>query len=511
MASTSGFFFSKIGNAASLGGATVNAAVTTTNALTTATILSVQNLLVGQLVTGTNIPVNTTLTAIDIPTLTITLSQAATGSGTNSATFEGMTDINSGGTLDLNGQTISESLNAGLDGTGANGIGALINSNTGTPAEVTSEIVNVGLFTVGGAGDLTLNQVHHTGSVTRNISKIGTGTLTLSGSTDNTRYGLIVDGGTVLLNKSGSARAVINSPLKINAGLVKLTGTGSDQINNSDALQIDGGTFDMNGKSETVVAINAIAAGGAITNNGGSASTLTFGGTSSGAYAGAIQDGSSAVSLIKVNNGSQTLTGTLAYSGNTTVTDGTLSLNSASLDNASTVNIAASAVLDLNYSGTDTVGALVIGGVTQANGTYGTSASGAANVDNTHFTGIGKLLVGTPSGYSNWATTHTGSQGANLDTDNDGVSNGVEYFMNSATGFTANPGVVSGKVTWPNGGNIASSAYGTEFLVQISSDLIQWTNVLTVDPNLSNTSGSVQYTLPTGSGNIFARLVVIPN
>ncbi|MEO7100570.1 MAG: autotransporter-associated beta strand repeat-containing protein [Luteolibacter sp.] len=502
----------KIGNPASLGGATANSAVTTTNGLTTATVLSVQNLLVGQWVTGTNIPANTTLTAIDIPTLTITLSQAATGSGTNSATFEGMTNINPGGTLDLNGQTISESLNAGLDGIGAGGIGALINSNTGTAAEVASEIVNVGLFTVGGAGDLTLNQVHHTGSVTRNISKVGTGKLTLSGSTDNTRYGLMVDGGTVLLNKSGSARAVINSPLKINAGLVKLTGSGSDQINNSDALQVDGGTFDMNGKSETVVAINAIAAGGVITNNGGSASTLTFGGTSStGVYAGTIHDGSNSISLIKINSGSQTLTGTLAYSGNTTVTDGTLSLNSASLDNASTVSIAANAVLDLNYSGTDTVGALTIGGIAQAGDTYGTTASGAAHVDNTHFTGNGKLLVGAPSGYSGWASTHAGNQAANLDVDNDGVSNGVEYFMNSASGFTANPGVVSGKVTWPNGGNIASSAYGTEFLVQISSDLTKWTNVLTADSNLSNTSGAVQYTLPTGSGNIFARLVVTPN
>jgi hypothetical protein len=43
------------------------------------------------------------------------------------------------------------------------------------------------------------------------------------------------------------------------------------------------------------------------------------------------------------------------------------------------------------------------------------------------------------TGYATWASTNAGNQGAELDFDNDGVSNGVEYFMSASAGFTANP------------------------------------------------------------------------
>jgi uncharacterized protein YaiE (UPF0345 family) len=115
------------------------------------------------------------------------------------------------------------------------------------------------------------------------------------------------------------------------------------------------------------------------------------------------------------------------------------------------------------------------------------------------------------SPFETWAQTNSGGQTANLDWDNDGVSNGVEFFMNSEAGFTANPGLVGNTVTWPNGGNIPSSEYGSEFVVQTSTDLVNWTDVPgTGDANLANTSGSVSYTV-TGSGKQFVRLKVTPN
>ena len=82
--------------------------------------------------------------------------------------------------------------------------------------------------------------------------------------------------------------------------------------------------------------------------------------------------------------------------------------------------------------------------------------------------------------------------------------------MNAAAGFTATPGVVGGTVTWPNGGNIASAAYGTQFVVKTSTNLTSWDPVLDTDPNLVNTAGSVSYTLPTGASKIFVRLEVTP-
>ena len=95
--------------------------------------------------------------------------------------------------------------------------------------------------------------------------------------------------------------------------------------------------------------------------------------------------------------------------------------------------------------------------------------------------------------YASWATTNAGSQEANLDWDNDGVTNGVEYFMNAAPGFTANPGLVNGSVTWPNGGNIPSSAYGSQFVVQTSTDLANWSAVASDDITLSNTAGALTW------------------
>jgi hypothetical protein len=121
------------------------------------------------------------------------------------------------------------------------------------------------------------------------------------------------------------------------------------------------------------------------------------------------------------------------------------------------------------------------------------------------------LSVTTVHDYTSWATDNAGGQAANLDWDKDGVSNGVEFFMNAPAGFTANPGLVGNTVTWTNGGNIPSSAYGSQFVVQISTDLVEWLDVPgTGDANLTNNPGSVAYTL-SGAGKKFVRLKVVPN
>jgi hypothetical protein len=112
------------------------------------------------------------------------------------------------------------------------------------------------------------------------------------------------------------------------------------------------------------------------------------------------------------------------------------------------------------------------------------------------------------STFATWATTNAGGQAANLDWDNDGVTNGVEFFMNAAPGFTSNPGLVGSTVTWPNGGNIPSSAYGTQFVVQTSTDLVIWEDV--GEGNLDTNDGSLSYTV-SGPDKQFVRLKVTPN
>jgi autotransporter-associated beta strand protein len=235
-----------------------------------------------------------------------------------------------------------------------------------------------------------------------------------------------------------------------------------------------------------------------------------------------------------------TFSGSNNYSGNTTISSGTLLLaetghlkfiigaNGVNNTVAGAGTATLNGVFDLDLTGANLtpgnswtlVNRATLNGATSFGANF--TVTGFTKSGNVHTQTVGSniltfrestgvLTVSLPSGYSSWATTNAGGQAANLDFDNDGVSNGVEYFLNAPAGFTANPAVVGGSVTWTNGGNIPSAAYGTQFVVQTSPDLTSWTNVPSGDANLVNTAGSVQYILPTGQTKRFVRLVVTPD
>jgi len=75
-----------------------------------------------------------------------------------------------------------------------------------------------------------------------------------------------------------------------------------------------------------------------------------------------------------------------------------LKLENATLSDIGKVNLWSGGKLNLNTGGaTDTIGALYFEGVLQtAAGTWGSSASGAANQNDTYFSGTGMLLVAVP-------------------------------------------------------------------------------------------------------------------
>lgn len=82
--------------------------VTLTTGSATATPTSLTNLAVGQAVTGTGIPASTTVTAIDHVDGTITLSAAATATGSESLTFAALTTATPASMTGLAvGQTVS--------------------------------------------------------------------------------------------------------------------------------------------------------------------------------------------------------------------------------------------------------------------------------------------------------------------------------------------------------------------------------------------------------------------
>ncbi len=111
--------------------------------------------------------------------------------------------------------------------------------------------------------------------------------------------------------------------------------------------------------------------------------------------------------------------------------------------------------------------------------------------------------VAPAGGYSDWATTNAGGQGASGDYDNDGVKNGVEYFMGqTGSTFTPHPVPVGSLLSWPH----SATATGITYKVWTSPNLTTWTDVTesTVD-----SEGTLKYTLPPGGGKLFVRLEVV--
>ena len=416
----------------------------------------------------------------------------ASGSGTTVA---------SGATLDLNGQSISESLS--VAGTGSTGGGALINSDTVNPAVVSSEMISNGAFSVGGDGDITLQRVQ---TVLATVTKNGTGTLTLgtpSATGHNNLLVLVANSGKVILNMPGLL--AVDRGMTINSGAtVQLAGTaaGGGQIQDDNTVTLNDGTFDLNGRSEIIGSLNG-ASGTIISNTAAAtASTLSVGGlattTNNGSFAGTINNGAGTVAVTKTGLGTQTITGAQAYTGDTRVNGGILSLDTAYLADTSDVYVITGAALNLTHAATDVVHALYLNGAPQADGIYDSANSGGL------ITGTGKIQVvsGAATGYSAWATTNAGGQTPGEDFDNDGVSNGIEYFMGeTASSFTSSPGVVNGKVTWPK-----DPAFSGNYTVQTSPNLSIWT-----DAASTVVGNTVEFTLPTGENKVFVRLLVTPN
>jgi autotransporter-associated beta strand protein len=391
---------------------------------------------------------------------------------------------------------------------------------TGTTAQIN------GPFTPSAGGTvetLTLNQ-----PIT------GDGNLRLFGSSE-----LNNTNSTIVLNAQNSYAG--NTELDTAGTAVHLSGVNlfvKSGINNAlpatTVLTIDGDVgrgsgrtaqFDLNGFNQTLAGLTNVTTGTGLriqrVTNTGPFATLTinnsadfsFGSTSdvvTSTQPSAKITGN--INLTKSGTGTFTLVGIHQYAGNTTVNEGILSLSAENaFNNAFDVTIAPAATLNLDFTGTETVNRLFIGTTQQISGVYGAIGSGA-QFETARITGTGTLTV-VPGGYTAWASTNAGGQGAELDFDNDGVQNGVEFFMNSPAGFTATPQLSNTDprtITWTNGGNIPAFAYGAQFVVETSSDLSTWTPVLLsgLTTNTNGPGGSLTYTL-TGASPRFVRLKVI--
>ena len=267
--------------------------------------------------------------------------------------------------------------------------------------------------------------------------------------------------------------------------------------------------------------------------SGNNALTLTHGGSGSGP--GFCFDGDSIVGvdadmltvtgfyqdtgsfgLTKVGNGTLHIRGTNNYSGATTVNAGTLRLgngssNSALADTADVI-VASGATLHLDYSGTDTIDELWLGGVRRPPDVYSSSNSGG------FITGGGTLTVsnGPASDYDTWKAANNVTGGLDDDDDQDGMSNRFEYaFGLDPAGPSGSPVSFLSPTSGPNLTYVRRkrSLTGLGYSVWVSTNLTDWMEDATASQTATGIAESdnemVAVTLspmPPGSTRRFIRI-----
>lgn len=325
-------------------------------------------------------------------------------------------------------------------------------------------------------------------------------------------------GGNITVGNNTHATAAPNPVPKISSpagGEILLKGGKSlfASVDSTGEVKIqDSSTWDLNGQTSSV---GGLAGDGSVTSSS-SAAVLRVNSNSAHSYSGNINGGSN-LSLVKEGVGTQTLTGGIAYQGNTTVVAGVLEVasNSATtFSDSSTVNIASGAALHLPNAATDIVASLVLNGVAQPAGFTADSSTAGG-----YITGSGKIQVaGAAGGYAGWATarglTAGVNDGLNQDPDGDGISNLLEYVLGGLPvgSGAANTSILP--VQTMDANNITLTFHRSDLsetdttqVVQISSDLSTWTDFATIG---AATAAPVTVTEDSPSADVDAVSVAIP-
>jgi autotransporter-associated beta strand protein len=429
--------------------------------------------------------------------------------------------------------TSTRFINLGGSNTGDNTFAGAINNNTGVGGNAQLAKTGAGKWVLTGASNFS-------GGFFLNQGTVSVASIPDSGVNSplgaNTRINLGRDNNDGILIYTGAGDST-NRDLRI-GGLSTASGSGGSIILNdgSGALTFTAATFNI---SQTGILFNR---------------TLTLGGTYTGAaneIQGVIQNNTAStglVNLAKTGDSTWVLTGANTYTGDTVVSAGTLALAdnaqltfmlgatsgvNNSISGAGTVTLDGDFVIDTTAANVLTSGTWTLENVPSLSGAYGstftvvdftddggnkwTKVDGAKTYTFDETTGV---LTLTTAGYASWASTNTAGPNLNDDHDNDGVSNGIEYFLGgplgNTTGFTALPGIVKAldnklSVTWPKGSGYAG-IYGTDYVVETSDTLTGlWTVETSPGVTITDSSTEVKFTFPGGapySGKNFARLRV---
>lgn len=356
-----------------------------------------------------------------------TYNLSGTGSLTSAKTISIGATSTSTGNFNMSGGTMTVNNSMNIGGTGGSGDG----TPTGTFTMSGGTLTTTSWFSIGESGSAT-GTFNQTGGTVDAANSGGTavnlgdrdsasGTLNVSGGTFNSTGGGInvgnhwngtgTNNGTLTVSGSG----VVNTGTAAN-GLKLAAGNGGGGTSTG-TVNLNGGTiqtakiqkgtgstatFNFNGGTLQATATSTTYMTGltnAFVKSGGAViDTSTFNITIGQALlTDAVSLGGG---LTKLGSGTLTLTGTNTYTGNTTISAGTLTLGSSAasatfLADTSSLYLTTGALLNLSFTSNsvlESITGLYIDGVQQLAGTWGAVGSGAT-FENALITGTGLLNV----------------------------------------------------------------------------------------------------------------------
>jgi len=422
-----------------------------------------------------------------------------------------------GGTLQYTGstaQSTDRAIRIGLAGGTIDASGSIPEATM----NFTKSSANVDFFNNPGARTLTLtgsntgdnrfalNIQDQATTARTSLNKSGSGTWLLTNANNSADFnsttntfggyggGTTISDGTLAFTQGAIGGGVVNftgnSTLRWEPGNTQdiTTGSGSGVARSVKISDNANATFDTNGNDVTLS--NALAVGSLATG-----------------------------SITKSGTGNLTLSGTNTYTGGTSVDNGTLTLTSAFLDDASTIAIANNAVLNLTHSLADVVDALIIDGNPLPNGLYNASTPATAG----RITGTGSIQVGpTSDPFLTWINStwpNLSDQTPTADPDNDGIANLLEYILHGGDPSTHSTNTLP--TLDASGANFVftylrrTAATGTTQTFEFGNNLSGWTPLAIPGGNgvtLADQGGGiekVEITIPKGTETrIFGRLQV---